>query len=67
MADSIYVDSIKVYAGPFTAMTGLSGRAVVRRADDKGTSQEWDMTLEDLELLYRAIGEYLHMRSLEDA
>jgi len=67
MPDSIYVDSIRVYAGPFTVKTGLSGRAVVRRADDKGTSQEWDMTLEDLEFLSWAIGEYLHMRSLEDA
>ena len=66
MPDPIYVNSIKVSAGPFTVKTGLSGRAVIRRVVRNNT-HEWGMKLEDLELLHSAIGEYLHMRSMEDA
>ena len=64
MTDPIYVDSIKVRTGPFTVKTGLSGRTVIRRLV-RNNSHEWGMKLEDLELLYRAIGEYLQMRSRE--
>ena len=63
MPDPIYVDSIKVSAGPFTVRTGRSGKAIVQRRVN--SVSEWRLTLEDLELLRRAIGEYLHMRAME--
>ena len=64
MPDRIYVDSIKVSAGPFTVKTGLSGRVVIKRQVKTGT-HEWGMPLAELVSLGYAIGEYLHMRSME--
>ena len=64
MPDPIYVDSIKVSAGPFTVEAGEGGRVLVKML---GASYKWDMEVETLELLLRVIGEYLHMRSMKGA
>ena len=69
MPDPIYVDSIKVSAGPFTIKTGR-GCPVVQYFPDANPAKGrgWILeSVEDLELLYAAIGEYLHMRGMEDA
>jgi len=61
--DSIYVDSIKVSAGPFTVRTGWkSGAVISRRVNDVRTT-EWHMNLKDMELLFFVLGEYLYMKS----
>jgi len=65
LTDRIYVDSIKVSAGQFTIETGKTGKASIRR-NIRGHIYVWGMQLEQLTLLHRAIGEYLHMRSKED-
>ena len=65
MSDPTYVNSIKVSAGPFTVRTGLNGERVYIKRVVTHNAYQWGMTLEDVELLYRAIGEYLHMRSRE--
>ena len=57
------VDSIKVSAGPFAVRTSRSGKAIVQRRVN--SVSEWWLTIEDLALLHHAIGEYLHMRSME--
>ena len=45
-------------------MPGEGGRVLVKML---GASYKWDMEVETLELLLRAIGEYLHMRRMKDA
>jgi len=68
MPDPVYVDSIKVSAGSFMVKTSsYKQRTIVRHRLSDTKANEWHMALADLELLYRAIGEYLHMRSMEDA
>ena len=69
MPDPIYVDSIKVSAGPFTVSTSsYEQRTIIKRhLIGAARSNEWHMKLEDLALLHRTIGEYLHMRGMEDA
>ena len=64
MPDPIYVDSIKVSAGPFTVRT-RKGQPVLT-IQRKGTLS-LVFSLAELELLHQAIGEYLHMRGMEDA
>jgi len=54
-----------VSAGQFTIETGKTGKASIRR-NIRGHIYVWGMQLEQLTLLHRAIGEYLHMRSKED-
>jgi len=71
MSDPIYVDSIKVSAGPFTVKTSTAivgrtvGKVQIEKRAGKNSSSLGSMTLEELELLAGAIGEYLHMRSME--
>ena len=65
MSDPTYINSIKVGAGPFTVRTDLNGERVYIKRVVTHNAYQWGMTLEDVELLYRAIGEYLHMRSRE--
>ena len=64
MPDPIYVDSLTVSVGPFTVKTDRRRGVVIRRQAPAG---RWTrgMSLAELELLHEAIGEYLHMRSME--
>ena len=71
MSDPIYIDSIKVTAGPFTVRTDTKltptferGLVAIERKYPSGV-RRWGMSLQDLQHLHRAIGEYLHMRAME--
>jgi len=72
MTDPIYVDSIKVSAGPFTVRTNAEKkstsyqRAIIElRREGKRTAQRFGgLSVNDLDALSRAIGEYLHMSSM---